>query len=123
MSPVRKPRPTRRAAPVQDKVFALDAARITAALESRQRYRYVTPRVERANEGKGWRIVSPNCSRNIHADGGDIDIAWFEPLPAARWLVHARDHQANAWRAVCGTGSLAAALAIVCADEERFYWP
>ena len=47
----------------------------------------------------------------------------LEPLPAGRWLLHARDHLASAWRPVCGTRDLAAALAIVCSDESRVYWP
>jgi hypothetical protein len=35
------------------------------------------PRVLR--EGLGWKVVSPNCSRNIDREGGEIDIAWLVP--------------------------------------------
>jgi len=102
-------------------VFALDASRIHVALARRGRYRYVRPRVER--ESEGWKIVSPNCSRNVDPAGGDIDIAWFLPLGEGRWLLHARDHAARAWRATCGTRSLDAALSLVCEDADRVYWP
>lgn len=103
------------------RVVAFEAARIQRSLRARLRYRYVRPHVKR--EGAGWKIVSPNCSRNIDPDGGEIDIAWFEPLPAGRWLLHARDHASAAWRPVCGTRDLTSALEIVCADESRVYWP
>lgn len=103
------------------RVFALDAARIQAALARRARYRYVQPSV--LPEGAGWKIASPNCSRNIDPNGGEIDIAWFQPLADGRWLLHARDHAAGAWRASCCTPTLAAALELVCVDEDRVYWP
>ncbi|HEX6363873.1 MAG TPA: hypothetical protein VFZ93_13010 [Albitalea sp.] len=102
-------------------VIELDALRIDRVLARRTRYRYVRPRVVR--EGGGWKIVSPNCSRTIDARGAEIDIAWLEPDGAGRWLVHARDHRAGAWTPKVGTASLAAALAIVCADPDREYWP
>ena len=106
---------------VASNVFAFDAARIHAALQTRARYRYVKPRVVR--EGRGWKIVSPNCSRNIDPEGGEIDIAWFEPQPRGRWLVHARDHGQAAWRPLCGAATLASALDLVCADDDRVFWP
>ena len=59
----------------------------------------------------------------LRSAGGDIDIAWFEPAGDGRWRLHARDHVANAWRTACVVDTLAAAIAIVCADVERLYWP
>ena len=102
-------------------VLQLDVARIERALGDRVRYRYVVPRVEPASPG--WRIVSPNCSRNVDPDGGEIDIAWFEPVEGGRWLVHARDHAARAWRPHVGARTLAAAVACVCEDPDRVFWP
>jgi hypothetical protein len=98
----------------------LAQARIERALRRRTRYRYVQPRVER--EGDGWKIVSPNCSRNIDAAGGEIDIAWFVPDPDHGWQLHARDHAAGAWVPMARGLSLEAALALVCADPQREYW-
>ena len=102
-------------------VLALDQARIERALEQRARYRYVRPRVER--EGTGWKIVSPNCSRNIDAAGGEIDIAWFVPSGDGRWLLHARDHQQGRWVLKAAALTLNEALAAVCADPLRNFWP
>jgi hypothetical protein len=104
-----------------DTVFDLDRARIERALQRRQRYKYVQPRVER--EGLGWKIVSANCSRNIDPQGGDIDIAWFEPDGGAGWLLHARKHAENRWLLMAGPLPLPAALEQVNADPHRVYWP
>jgi hypothetical protein len=107
-------------------VLQLDLARIERALAQRTRYRYVQPRVERA--GAGWKIVSPNCSRNVDPSGGEIDIAWFQPNAAIgadgpRWQVHARDHATGCWTLQAHGLTLTEALALVCADPLRVYWP
>ncbi len=99
----------------------LVAARITRAIEHRARYRYVRPHVVR--EGDGWKIVSPNCSRNVDPTGGEIDIAWFVPLSGGRWRVHTRDHAAGEWRVQGEPGSFDEALSAVCADPSRVFWP
>lgn len=124
MTPAGSPRGRQRRAthvPTADGVAMLDAARIARALAGRARYRYVRPRVERF--GAGWRIASPNCSRNVDGAGGDIDIAWFEPTPAGHWIVHGRDHGAAAWVAHAVMFTLAAALDFVCNDPDRRFWP
>ena len=129
MSPRPKPGASsgrRRAAPAPGaRVVALDAHRIRQALAGRTRYQYVRPRVE--PEGRGWKIVSPNCSRNIDPQGGDIDIAWFEPgadtTAPDHWRLFARDHGRRAWVCRADGLSLAQALALVCADPDRVYWP
>jgi hypothetical protein len=48
-------------------------------------------------EGGGWKIVSPNCSRSVDSNGGDIAIAWLQPQGDGRWRLHARDHVNQAW--------------------------
>jgi hypothetical protein len=101
-------------------VLALEPARILRAIAQRRRYRYVQPRVER--EGLGWKIVSPNCSRNIDPGGGEIDIAWFVPANEGAWLLHARDHARGCWVLKASGLSLADALAAVCEDAQREYW-
>jgi len=109
--------PTR---PETGNVFALDRARIERGIAQRERYKYVVPRVE--PEGLGWKIVSPNCSRNVDPQGGEIDIAWLVPASDGRWLLHARDHAKGCWL-LRGTGlTLADALGQVCADPAREYW-
>jgi hypothetical protein len=101
-------------------VFALDQARILRAVARRRRYKYVQPRVER--EGRGWKIVSPNCSRNIDAAGGVIDIAWFLPVNEGAWLLFARDHAQACWVQKASGLTLADALARVCDDPQREFW-
>lgn len=101
-------------------VVALDAVRILQALAQRERYKYVMPRIE--PEGEGWKVVSPNCSRNVDPAGGEIDIAWLEPGPGATWALHGRDHRAGRWVAKARGLTLADALALLCADTAREYW-
>ena len=118
-SPVRRPR---RGVPAEaGAVRDLDQARILRALERRERYRYVQPRVER--QGEGWRVVSPNCSRNIDASGGDIGIAWLLRADDGTWTLHARDHAGQCWVARAEGLCLPDALARLCADPDREYWP
>jgi len=101
-------------------VLSLDARRIERALDGRTRYKYVQPRVER--QGLGWRIVSPNCSRNVDAQGGDIDIAWLVPRSGGGWLLYSRDHVQDCWQLRRQEESLAALLAFLCADPDREFW-
>lgn len=101
-------------------VVALDPLRIARALARRERYKYVHPRVER--EGPGWKIVSPNCSRNVDPGGGEIDIAWFVPVNEGGWLLHARDHAQGCWVLKATGLTLSEALERVCADPLREYW-
>jgi hypothetical protein len=96
------------------------------ALEARSRYKYVSPRV--LPEGLGWKVVSPNCSRNVDPEGGEIDIAWLVPtqqpdsgVPGA-WLLHARDHAQGCWLLKLRAASLADALDRLVTDEHREFW-
>ncbi len=100
-------------------VLPLDALRIERALARRQRYKYVHPQV--VPEGEGWKVVSPNCSRNVDPDGGEIDIAWLRPQPDAGWLLFARDHAEGGWR-LCREGPLPVLLDLLCADPAREFW-
>lgn len=111
---------------VGGQVFVLDRVRIEVALEARHRYKYVHPRVLR--EGPGWKIVSPNCSRNVDREGGEIDIAWLVPtqtpdsgVPGA-WLLHARDHVKKSWVLKLRSATLAEALERLVQDDHREYW-
>ena len=110
----------RPAMPEPGNVLTLDRVRIERGIAQRERYKYVVPRVER--EGLGWKIVSPNCSRNIDPQGGEIDIAWLVPTSDGRWLLHARDHAQGCWRLRVAGLTLADALARVCADPAREFW-
>ena len=101
-------------------VVALDRARIERALGRRARYRYVQPRVE--PEGSGWKVVSPNCSRNIDAAGGEIAIAWLVPAGEGRWSLHARDHANGCWVPRAAGLTLHEALGRLCADPLREFW-
>lgn len=98
-----------------------DVARIARAVERRTRYRYVRPRIVR--EGEGWKVVSPNCSRNIDAHGGEIDIAWLHPAAGGLWLLHARDHAGGGWIRYGDPMPLALALERLRVDRDRLFWP
>lgn len=100
-------------------VSSLDAHRIERALAGRARYKYVQPRVQR--EGVGWAVLSPNCSRNIDPQGGEIFIAWLVPASDGTWLLHSREHTQDRWR-LCQHGSLPQLLEALCADPQREYW-
>ena len=126
--------PTRRrrraAAAAPGGVVQLLQARIVRALDARQRYTYVQPRVVAAAEvpgtaGTGWCITSPNCSRNIDPAGGQIPIAWFEPDAGrpGRWRLHAFDHGLQHWACQADGLALDQALDQVLLDPERRYWP
>ena len=100
-------------------VSSLDARRIENALDQRSRYKYVQPRVVR--EGRGWKIASPNCSRNVDSAGGEIDIAGRQGLEGG-WLLYARDHAQDCWQLKRHDASLPALLAHLCADPDREFW-
>jgi hypothetical protein len=100
-------------------VVDLEQARIARALHRRARYRYVRPRVLR--DGSGWRVVSPNCSRSVDPDGGEIDIARLEP-GHGQWLLLMRDHARHEWT-LHSTGSLPLLLELLAQDASREFWP
>lgn len=106
-------------------VLDLDAARIERALARRARYRYVQPRVLAQGAGQGWVILSPNCSRNVDPEGGEIPIAWFEPCKAspAQWRLHWRDQAQACWVVRADAVTLDQALAQVCGDPLGVWWP
>ena len=99
----------------------MDLRRIARALEGRRRYRYVSPSVRPV--AGGYHIEAPCCSRNIDPDGGVVDIALLQHLPAIKaWQLEARDHAAGAWRPQGTYRRLAEALDLLCADPERQFW-
>ncbi|HEX5783164.1 MAG TPA: hypothetical protein VFY35_00420 [Burkholderiaceae bacterium] len=114
----RRPRPQDRC--TSARVLDLTRCAIEQALQTRSRYRYVRPRIER--EGTGWRIVSPNCSRSVDPQGGDIRIAWLRPGAQGRWQLHAHDDQLGAWVLRARDLSLPQALALLSDDPHREYW-
>jgi hypothetical protein len=108
-------------------VHELARLRIERALAQRTRYRYVKPSV--LPEGTGWKVVSPNCSRSVDPTGGDIDVAWLEPVHqresdgriVSGWLLHSRDHARQVWR-VHSAGALPDLLDALCLDRQREFW-
>lgn len=100
-------------------VVSLDRAAIQRALAARHRYKYVQPRVE--PEGDGWKVVSPNCSRSVDADGGDIAIAWLRRGKGG-WTLYARDHRLAAWLPKLVERPLTQALVLLCEDPNRDFW-
>jgi hypothetical protein len=114
-----EPAPPRHAAAAA--VLDLDLMRIRRAVASRVRYRYVKPRIVR--EGEGWMVLSPNCSRNVDAAGGEIPIAWLHPAEHRLWLLHARDHAAGRWIRYGDPMPLPLALERLRLDRDRLFWP
>jgi hypothetical protein len=114
-------------APRPGVVHSLDRLRIERALSQRTRYRYVQPKVVR--EGLGWKVTSPNCSRSVDHHGGEIDVAWLEPVNTDEdllegvmgWILHGRDHAKGCWRAH-SAGPLQELLDTLCLDRQREFW-
>lgn len=108
------------AAPLRRPVANLTQARIERALKERTRYRYVRPQV--VAEGRGWKVVSPCCSRRVDPEGGIIDIAWIEPLGDGCWRLHVRDHARARWEPAVDARQLQPLLDHLCADPHREFW-
>jgi hypothetical protein len=101
---------------------AFDLARLARALESRRRYRYVSPRV--VGVADGYRVVSPCCSRNVDAEGGEIDVARLHwDGPRAVWRLMWKDHARGAWELHSLHARLDRAAATLATDPERLFWP
>jgi hypothetical protein len=99
----------------------MDKKRIERALQSRRRYRYVSPSV--LTVGGGYRIESPCCSRNIKEDGGVIDVAMllFDG-DRGLWRLFRRDHARQAWELHSTYNRLHELLEGLNADPERAFW-
>lgn len=101
-------------------VLDLDRQRIARSLHRRIRYKYVQPRIEAAEQG-GWVVISPNCSRNVDPQGGDIPIAWLQPIEAG-WLLYRRDHAQGRWSPFACARSLPPLLDVLVLDSQREFW-
>jgi hypothetical protein len=98
----------------------LDWHRIARSLAQRVRYRYVSPQVER--EPQGYRIVSPCCSRNVDASGGNIDIARLDYDDAqGLWRLYSKDHAGRCWE-LRAQGRLHELLVLLNEDPQRVFW-
>ena len=99
----------------------LDARRIMKRLAQRQRYRYVTPRVVFVENG--YQIVSPCCSRNVDAQGGEIDIARLEfDADRLMWLLFRKNHRTLQWELSIRTEHLEGVLSVLNDDTKREFW-
>lgn len=99
----------------------LDRKRIERALKSRQRYRYVSPKVVAA--AGGYLIESPCCSRNIDAEGGVVDVALLHyDAPSGVWQLFRKDHKTRAWELHSVHQRLASLTDALNADPARVFW-
>ncbi|EIZ77319.1 hypothetical protein WSK_4105 [Novosphingobium sp. Rr 2-17] len=99
----------------------LDLRRIERAIAGRARYKYVQPSVQRHPDG--YLVRSPCCSRNIAADGAEIDVAlltWMERT--ADWSLFRRDHQAQAWLLDSRFARLPDLFGRLNQDPDRVFW-
>jgi hypothetical protein len=100
----------------------IDLRRIARALDARERYRYVSPHVTRAD--RGYRISSPCCSRRVDPQGGEIDIAWIEHIESSGWWrLHHRDYASARWVPNAEFSRLQELLAHLNRDPGRLFWP
>lgn len=99
----------------------VDRKRIERALDTRARYRYVSPEVQ-AVEG-GYRIKSPCCSRKVDPDGGVVDIARLEYVSGLRaWRLYRKDHARHEWQFYAEFSALSELLQFLNQDPERIFW-
>jgi hypothetical protein len=99
----------------------LDRKRIERALQSRKRYRYVSPSV--AAVAGGYRIESPCCSRNIDPEGGIVDVALLlYDTDRAAWQLYRKDHTSGTWEHHSVYERLPDLLEQLNIDAERKFW-
>jgi len=99
----------------------LDRRRIERALESRKRYRYVSPCVVATADG--YRIESPCCSRNVDPDGGIIDVALLVyASDLYGWHLYRKDHVSGNWCFSATYARLQDLLDYLNADPDRQFW-
>ncbi len=99
----------------------VDKRRIEKALQGRKRYRYVTPQVQYVD--RGYRIVSPCCSRNIDPDGGIVDVARIEYVESTRyWFLYRKNHDEGLWMLHGEFTTLDRLLATLNEDPTRVFW-
>ena len=98
-----------------------DIKRIERALESRRRYKYVTPSV--TGTADGYKVQSPCCSRNIDPDGGIIDVALllYEDRTKS-WRLLRKDHVLGTWEFDSVHDRLTQLLEYLNEDAERRFW-
>jgi len=99
----------------------LDFKRIERALESRRRYRYVSPILLKT--ANGYKIQSPCCSRNVDPDGGIVDIALllFDKR-RGNWRLLRKDHALGVWELDSEYPRLAELLNYLNEDADRRFW-
>lgn len=98
-----------------------DRRRIERALQSRKRYRYVTPNV--AAVVNGYRVESPCCSRNIDPEGGVVDVAlMLYDASHSAWQLFRKDHKRGAWELHSSYARMVELLEMLKADPDRMFW-
>jgi hypothetical protein len=99
----------------------LDVRRIERALESRRRYKYVSPSV--TPTAGGYKIQSPCCSRNIDPDGGIIDIALllYDDRNGS-WRLLRKNHDLGTWELDSVYDRLVQLLEHLTEDTDRRFW-
>lgn len=96
-----------------------DRRRIARAIEERVRYKYVEPSVMAVPDG--YRIESPNCSRNVDPEGGIIDVALIT-CEGGAWRLYAKNHNAGQWEDHSVFSRLHELLAYLVQDPHREFW-
>lgn len=99
----------------------VDKKRIEKALQARKRYRYVIPQVQPAE--RGYRIISPCCSRNVDPTGGVVDVARIEFVEASGyWFLYRKNHEEGLWMLHGEFSSLSRLLETLNEDAQRVFW-
>lgn len=99
-----------------------DRRRILRSLETRKRYRYVSPTVRPLHNG--YLIESPCCSRRIDPEGGVIDVAFvgFVYDAAQPWYLFRKDHERGEWDLYATYERLQELLTLLNIDPDRVFW-
>ena len=98
-----------------------DRRRIERALDCRVRYKYVEPAVFPVPGG--YRIESPNCSRNVDPEGGLIDVALLVcESGQGPWKLYSKDHDCGEWTYHSVFSRLHELLAALTSDPHREFW-
>lgn len=100
----------------------LDRKRISRALVSRKRYRYVSPTVRQVENG--YVIESPCCSRRVDPEGGVVDVALLQYVAGDErpWHLYRKVHALGHWEPHGSYGKLQEALEQINSDPHRLFW-
>ncbi len=101
-------------------VNVFERKQIERAIGKRKRYRYVQPRVRVTPDAIV--VESPCCSRRIDPEGGVVEVALMQRLPAGGWVLYRKDHLSATWKLHSVHERLTDLLEPLKDDPQREFW-